>query len=57
LRRELRLHGKEFYAFSTTTMDLDHAVSKAALRYATKYVAHFISDLVARLDYESRRAA
>jgi len=38
-------------------MNLDHAVSKAALRYATKYVAHFISDLVARLDYESRRAA
>ena len=33
------------------------AMQRARLRYATKDVAHFISDLVARLDYESRRAA
>ena len=57
MRRELRLHGKEFCAILHYSVDLDHSVSKTVLRYTTKDVAHFISDLVARLDYESRRAA
>ena len=43
--------------FCTTATDLGYAASKTVIRYATKDVAHFISDLVARLDYESRRAA
>jgi len=42
--------------FQTTDKNLGYAASKAVLRYATKDTAHFISDLVARLDYESRRA-
>mgnify|MGYP001641196336 FL=1 len=40
--------------FCTTAMDLDHASEQGCAALYKKYVAHFISDLVARLDYESR---
>ena len=48
---ELLPHGKEFYVFSTTAMDLDHAVSKVALRYATKDTAPFRKRFCGEIGY------